>query len=141
MIGPVDLEALDAQERRFAAAFSGGNVAAVRDLYHPEVVYVSPTTRLFGRPSRVEGIDAALEFIQQTIEGCTAIDYRVDDRALVSGTPGAFVRITFDFDIGEDRVRSTYVVLYHYRDGLIAAQELYYDPSGPFEKIGPAGGG
>jgi len=47
--------------------------------------------------------------------------------------------ILFDWDAGPDRLRSTYVVVYRYRDGKIAEQELYYDPSDRLERIGPAG--
>jgi hypothetical protein len=54
---------------------------------------------------------------------------------------GAYVRVVFDFDLGEDRLRSVYVVLYGYRDGRIAHQELYYDPDGRFERLGPASSG
>ncbi|HZU81093.1 MAG TPA: nuclear transport factor 2 family protein [Acidimicrobiales bacterium] len=134
----VDLARVDAQEARFAAAFAAGDVSAARDLYHPEVVYLSPTTRLFGRPPRVEGVDATLAFIQQTIEGCRAIDYRLDERAVLPDGTSAYCRIVFDWDTGAVRLRSVYVVVYRYRDGRIAQQELYYDPSGALEELGPA---
>ena len=53
----------------------------------------------------------------------------------------AFARIHFDWDFeGKLRLRSNYVVLYRYRDGRIARQELYYDPSGKLERLGDAGG-
>jgi len=96
---------------------------------------VSPTTRLFGWPSRIEGIEATLEFIQLTIMGCENIRYRLDERAVLPGGQGAYTRILFDWDAGDLRLRSTYVVVYRYRDGRIGAQELYYDPSGPLETV------
>lgn len=34
------------------------------------------------------------------------------------------------------RFRSIYVVVYRYREGRIGRQELYYDPSGPLERLG-----
>ena len=37
---------------------------------------------------------------------------------------------------GAKRMRSTYVVIYRYRDGRIARQELYYDPSAALERLG-----
>ncbi|HLX89403.1 MAG TPA: nuclear transport factor 2 family protein [Acidimicrobiales bacterium] len=135
----ISLASVDAQEQRFAQAFARPDLSSVRDLYHPDVVYLSPTTRLFDRPPRIEGVDATLEFIALTIEGCTDIEYRVDERAVVPEPQAAFVRVTFDFDLGVDRLRSVYAVLYHYRDGLIGQQELFYDPSGPFEKLRSAG--
>jgi ketosteroid isomerase-like protein len=47
------------------------------------------------------------------------------------------VRVQFDWTGGAERLRSTYVVIYRYRDGRIARQELYYDPSGALERLGP----
>jgi ketosteroid isomerase-like protein len=134
---PLSLEALDAQEARVAAAFAAGDVAGMRDLYDPGVVYVSPTTRLFGWPPLIEGVDRALEFIALTVAGVSSISYVVDERALVSAE-AAYVRVRFDFDMGGDRLRSTYVVVYRYRHGRIARQELYYDPSGELERLGRA---
>jgi ketosteroid isomerase-like protein len=43
--------------------------------------------------------------------------------------------VHFDFDMQEKRLRSTYVIVYRYRDGLIARQELYYDPSAELERL------
>jgi ketosteroid isomerase-like protein len=37
--------------------------------------------------------------------------------------------VRFDWTAGARRLRSTYVVIYRYRGGRIARQELYYDPS------------
>ena len=135
----LSLAGLDRQEETFAAAFAAGDLTIARPLYRPDVVYVSPTTRLFGWPPRIEGIDRTLEFIGLTIAGIGAISYAVDERALVPGG-GAYVKVRFDFDTAGARRRSTYVVVYHYRDGGIARQELYYDPSGEFERL-PGGGG
>jgi ketosteroid isomerase-like protein len=133
---PVTLEQIDAQEERFASAFATGDVSQARDLYHPEVVYLSPTTRLFGSTRRVEGLDATIEFIQLTIGGCHNITYRLDERAVLPDEQSAYTRIVFDWDTDEgSRVRSIYVVVYRYRDGLIGQQELYYDPNAPLEPV------
>jgi ketosteroid isomerase-like protein len=133
---PVTLEQIDAQEERFARAFAAGDVSKARDLYHGEVVYLSPTTRLFGSTRRIEGLDATMEFIQLTIAGCHNITYRLDERAVLHAETGAYTRIVFDWDTDEgSRVRSIYVVVYRYRDGLIGQQELYYDPNAPLEPV------
>ncbi len=95
------------QEGSFARAFESGDLEVVRPLYHSEVVYLSPTVRLYDRPERIEGVDATL----------------------------AFVRVHFDWQQGEVRLRSNYVVLYRYRDGRIGQQELDYDPSGKLEVL------
>lgn len=134
---PVTLASIDAQEARLAEAFAAADIGRARDLYHPEVVYVSPTTRLFGRPPKIVGIDEALEFVQLTITGCRNIDYRCEERAVLPGGEAAFARIAFDWDTEEARLRSVYAVVYRYRQGAIARQELYYDPSGPLERVGP----
>ncbi len=131
----MSLALVDAQEERFAAAFAAADVTGARGLYAPDVVYISPTTRLFGWPARIVGVDAALEFIQLTIAGLSGISYAVDDRAIVADGAGAYVRVHFDFDMRGERLRSTYVVVYRYRDALIAQQELYYDPSGDLERL------
>lgn len=131
----LSLELVDAQEERFARAFAAGDVNQARDLYHPDVVYRSPTTRVFGRPRTIEGVDAALEFIQLTISGCLNISYRLDERAVLPDGASAYTRIVFDWDADHVRLRSVYVVLYRYVDGLIAGQELYYDPGSPPESI------
>lgn len=135
MAPAISLELIDAQEQRFAEAFAAGDVTRARDLYHPDVVYLSPTTRLFGWPARIEGVEATLSFVQLTIAGCSNISYRLDERAVLPGGDGAYVRVLFDWDDVGSRLRSAYVVVYRYRDGLIAQQELYYDPSGPLEHI------
>ncbi|HTT86783.1 MAG TPA: nuclear transport factor 2 family protein [Acidimicrobiales bacterium] len=133
---PVSLEGVDAQERRFAHSYAAGDIAQARDLYHPAVVYLSPTTRLFGRRGPIEGVEATLEFIQMTIAGCRNISYRLDERAVLPGAAAAYARILFDWDADSARLRSTYVVLYRYREGRIGQQELYYDPSGTVERLG-----
>jgi ketosteroid isomerase-like protein len=132
----LSLEAIDAQEERFAGAFAAGDITSARDLYHPAVVYLSPTTRLFGRARRIEGVEATLAFIGLTITGCANIGYRLAERAVLPGGTSAYARIVFDWDAGDARWRSTYVVVYRYRDGCIGQQELYYDPSGPLERLG-----
>jgi ketosteroid isomerase-like protein len=128
MSPPVTLAAIDAQEKVFTAAFRAGDISGARDLYHRDVVYLSPTTRLFGWPRRIEGRQRTLDFIQLTIKGVANIDYRLDERAVIAAD-SAYARILFDFDAGQRRRRSAYVVVYRYRDSLIAQQELYYDPS------------
>jgi ketosteroid isomerase-like protein len=131
-------DALLAQEARFARAFADGDPALARDLYQPEVVYVSPTVRLFDWPVRIEGIERTMEFIALTIRACSAIRYEAVEQAITAGGNAAFVRVQFDWTGGGERLRSTYVVIYRYRDGRIARQELYYDPSGSLERLGPA---
>jgi len=133
-------EALLAQEACFARAFAAGDPTVARDLYQPDVVYVSPTVRLFDWPARIDGIDRTLEFIALTIRACPDIRYRAVEHAITPGADAAFVRVQFDWAEGPDRLRrlrSTYVVIYRYRDGRIARQELYYDPSGPLQRLGP----
>jgi ketosteroid isomerase-like protein len=131
-------DALLAQEARFARAFAYGDPALARDLYQPDVVYVSPTVRLFDWPARIEGIERTMEFIALTIRACSAIRYEAAEQAITAGGDAAFVRVQFDWTGGGERLRSTYVVIYRYRDGRIARQELYYDPSGSLERLGPA---
>jgi len=118
-----------AQEACFARAFADADVSIARPLYHPAVVYVSPTVRLFDWPAHIEGVDRTLEFITLTIRHVRAIAYRPVEWAIVPAGDAAFVRIEFDFTRDDRRLRSEYVVIYRYRDGLIARQELYYDPS------------
>jgi ketosteroid isomerase-like protein len=127
-------DALAAQEACFAQAFASGDPSMARDLYQHDVVYVSPTVRLFDWPTRIDGVARTLEFIALTIRGCADIRYEAVEHAI---TPGAaFVRVQFDWTQGADRLRSTYVVIYRYRDGRIAHQQLYYDPSGALERLG-----
>jgi ketosteroid isomerase-like protein len=126
--GPISLERIDEQEGVFAAAFRAGDIGRAQALYHPDVVYLSPTTRLYGWPRRIESRERTLEFIGLTISAVANIDYALDERAVIADD-SAYTRILFDFDLGGRRLRSTYVVVYRYRDGLIAQQELYYDPS------------
>jgi ketosteroid isomerase-like protein len=130
-------DVLVAQEACFARAFAQGDPALARDLYQPDVVYVSPTVRLFGWPARIDGIERTLEFIALTIRDCAAISYEAVEHAITPGADAAFVRVQFDWTQGAERLRSTYVVMYRYRDGRIARQELYYDPSGALERREP----
>lgn len=126
---------LTAQEERFARAFRAGDLEIARALYHPDVVYLSPTVRLFGWPPRIEGIDRTLEFISLTIKGLEAVTYRAVEHAVAAGGAAAFVRIHFDWTLAGRRVRCNYVVIYRYRDGLIGRQEIYYDPDGELETL------
>ena len=128
--------ALRAQEDRFADAFAAADLARVRGLYHPDVVYLSPTVRLFGWPARIEGVDRTLEFIALTVRSTKDVAYRMVEHAIVEGGASAFARVEFDWTAPDARrLRSTYVVVYRYRDGLIAQQELYYDPSGRLDVL------
>ncbi len=131
---PLTLKAIDEQEAVVAAAYEAGEPSRASHLYDRDVVYLSPTTRLFGWPRRIEGIDLTFEFIQLTIAGVANIAYTVDERAVI-GDDSAYTRVMFDFDLGHRRLRSVYVVVYRYHHGLIAQQELYYDPSDRFEPV------
>jgi len=126
---------LDEQERVFARAFAAGDIELARALYHPEVVYLSPTVRLFDWPARIEGVDRTLAFIALTIRGLHDIAYRAVEQAIGSDAHSAFVRIHFDWTRERRRLRSNYVVIYRYRDDRIGQQELYYDPSGALEDL------
>ena len=130
--------ALLAQEACFARAFAARDPAIARDLYQPDVVYVSPTVRLFDWPAQIDGIERTLEFIALTIRTCPDIRYEAVEHAITPGADAAFVRVQFDWSSGAERLRSTYVVIYRYRDARIARQELYYDPSGTLERVGAA---
>jgi ketosteroid isomerase-like protein len=132
---PVDEATLAAQEACFARAFASGDLEVARRHYQPDVVYLSPTVRLYGWPARIEGVDRTLEFIALTVAKIRDIDYRAVEWAVVEGGQAAFVRIHFDFTRDGERLRSNYVVVYRYRGGLIAQQELYYDPSGTLERL------
>ena len=133
MPGPTE-RALAEQEERFARAFATGDLFLARALYHPDVVYVSPTVRLFGWPAVIEGVDRTLDFIALTVRRLEDVRYRAVEWAIVPAGDAAFVRIHFDFTREGRRLRSDYVVVYRYREGLIARQELYYDPSGKLEE-------
>jgi ketosteroid isomerase-like protein len=136
--GPTE-RALVEQEERFARAFASADLALARPLYHPDVVYVSPTVRLFGWPAVIQGVDRTLEFIALTVRHLMDVRYRAVEWAVAPAGDAAFVRIEFDFTRDGRRLRSTYVVVYRYRDGLIGRQELYYDPSGRLEELAPGG--
>lgn len=135
-MNPVTEKALAEQEQAFARAFAAADLEIARSLYHPGVVYLSPTVRLYGWPARIEGVDRTLEFIGRTIQHCEAISYCAVEHAIVAGAQSAFVRIHFDWTRSGRRQRSNYVVIYRYRDGRIGQQELYYDPSGQLEVLG-----
>jgi ketosteroid isomerase-like protein len=128
--------ALVAQEAVFARAFAAADLSIARHLYRPDVVYLSPTVRLFDWPRRIAGVERTIEFITLTIRSCHAIAYRAVETALVPTGDAAFVRIHFDWSTPDARrLRSSYVVIYRYRDGRIAQQELYYDPTGELEDL------
>lgn len=140
MADPLTLEQIDAQEEVFSRAFGAGDLSLSRHLYDPEVVYLSPTTRLFGWPARIEGLERTLDFIGLTISSCRNIAYRLDERALLPDGASAYTRVVFDWDAGATRLRSVYVVVYRYRQGRIGRQELYYDPSAQPEVLEPGPG-
>ena len=129
----LDEHGLSAQEDGFVRAFAAKDLGLARVLYHPDVVYLSPTVRLYDWPARIEGVERTLEFIALTIARADDIVYRPLEQAL--SADAAFVRIQFDFDVEARRYRSIYVAIYRYRDGLIAQQELYYDPSARLEEL------
>jgi ketosteroid isomerase-like protein len=137
-VNEVDERRLLEQERSFAAAFAARDLGLARVLYDPAVIYLSPTVRLFDWPPRVEGVERTLEFIGLTIRACHRIAYAPQEWACLPDGRSAFVRLHFDWDQNDARLRSSYVVLYRYRAGRIAQQELYYDPSARGERIGPA---
>ena len=131
---------LDEQEAAFARAFAAADLSLVRERYDPEVVYLSPTVRLYGWPQRIDGVDRTLEFIGLTILNCDDIRYEAVERVIAPDGATAFVRIHFDWtDDAGRRLRSNYVVVYRYRGALISQQELYYDPSAPLEVLGEIG--
>jgi len=132
--------ALRRQEACFARAFARNDLEIARPLYHREVVYLSPTVRLFDWPARIEGIERTLEFIALTIRSVRDITYRAVEHAIAADGASAFVRIHFDWTRDAQRLRSNYVVIYRYRDRLIGQQELYYDPSGRLEVLEAQGG-
>ena len=122
-------ESLTDQEIVFARAFAAHDLEIARPLYAFDVIYVSPTVRLFNWPARIEGVDRALAFIAKTIERCERITYRAVETAIVADGTAAFVRVQFDWTSAGRRLRSNYLVLYRHRGGRIAEQEIYYDPS------------
>jgi ketosteroid isomerase-like protein len=130
--------ALEVQEAVFSRAFEAADLEIARPLYHPDVVYLSPTVRLFDWPARIVGVDRTLEFIALTVRRVRDVRYAAVESAIPSGGQSAFVRIHFDWTRDGERLRSNYVVIYRYRDELIGQQELYYDPSGRLEVLGTA---
>ena len=136
---PITAQMLSEQEEVFARAFADADLEVARPLYHPQVVYISPTVRLFGWPARIEGVERTLQFIALTIQSCEAITYRAVEQAIVPHGDSAFVRIHFDWTRNGQRLRSNYVVIYRYCDGRIGQQELYYDPSGQLEMLEAVG--
>ncbi len=133
MESPLTPKAFAQQEEIFREGYQKGDIYLARELYHPDLVYVSPTFRIIDRPSWImTGIDAGLEFIQATLSGIRNIRYEVVSSAIVPGGRAAFAQIHFDWDgEGGGRVRSNYISRYAYHeDGRIVQQEIYYDPSG-----------
>jgi len=131
----ITADQLRRQEAVFAQAFAKPDLSLARSLYHPKVLYLSPSVRLFGWPPRIEGVAKTLEFIGLTIENCASIRYEAVESACLPDGNSSFVRVHFDWDHRGQRLRSNYVVLYRYRDGLIAQQEIYYDPAGSLGKL------
>jgi ketosteroid isomerase-like protein len=85
--------------------------------------------------ARIDGVERTLEFIALTIRACPDSRYEAVEHAITPGADTAFVRVQFDWT-APTRLRSTYVVIHRYRDGLIVRQELYYDPSGTLDRLG-----
>src|SRR5262245_64610932 len=121
----IDPHALRAQEAAFARAFAARDLSLVRDLYAPDVVYLSPTVRLFDWPRRIEGVDRTLEFIALTIRRCEAIRYEAVEWAIAPSGAPAFVVVHFDWTMQGRRVRSRYVVVYRHRAGRVVQQEVW----------------
>ena len=108
---------LASQEQVFARAFAAHDLEIARPLYHPDVVYLSPTVRLFDWPARIEGVERTIAFIALTIKRCEAIVYRTIESAVLDGGRAALVRVHFDWTAAGRRLRSDYLVRYAYRDG------------------------
>ena len=125
----ITLASLAEQERTFTAAFAANDLDLARPLYTDDVVYVSPTTRLYSWPLRVEGIERTLEFIALTVRGLDNVIYRPLDLAVTDGGEAAFVHIDFEWGAPDARLRCFYVAFYRYRSGQIAEQRIYYDPT------------
>ena len=125
----IALASLAEQERTFSAAFAANDLELARSLYDPGVVYVSPTTRLYSWPRRIEGIERTLEFIALTVRGLEKVEYRPIDLAVVDGGETAFAHVDFEWGRPHGRLRCLYVVFYRYRGGRIAEQTIYYDPT------------
>jgi ketosteroid isomerase-like protein len=136
----ITIQALAAQEADFARAFAARDLSLVRDRYATDVIYLSPTVRLFGWPRRIEGVDRTLEFIMLTIARCQAIHYEPVESAISAGGECAFVVVHFDWTADARRLRSRYVVVYRYRGDRIARQEVCYDPSAPPDVLPPGPG-
>jgi ketosteroid isomerase-like protein len=130
---------LAAQEAAFARAFAARDLSLLRDRYDRDVVYSSPTVRLFDWPRRIEGVERTLEFIALTIQRCEGIRYEAVEWAIAPGGEAAFVVVHFDWTLDGRRLRSRYVVVYHYRGERIVRQEVCYDPSAAPEVL--RGGG
>jgi len=107
-------ETLAQQEAVFARAFARGDVDIARPLYHPEVVYLSPTVRLFDWPARIEGVEPTLAFIALTIRGLQEITYRAVEQAITTDGESAFVRIHFDWRRDSQRLRGEIRTLEHW---------------------------
>ena len=136
MSNGMNQELVREQEEVFSRAFAAKNLELARSLYSPEVLYLSPTVRLFDQPSRIEGRDATLAFVSLTIEQVENVSYEAVEIAVLPSGDAAFVRIHFDWDSGPSRLRSNYISLYRYDQKRICQQELYYDPSGRLEVLG-----
>ena len=84
MESPLTQKALAQQEEIFRESYEKGDIDLARALYHPDLVYVSPTFRIIDRPSWImTGIEAGLEFIQATLSGIQNIRYEAVSTAIV----------------------------------------------------------
>ncbi len=139
---PLTTDGLAQQEAIFRESYEKGDIYLARALYHPDLVYLSPTFRIIDRPSWImTGIEAGLDFIQATLTGLQNIRYEAVGSAIAPGGRTAFAQIHFDWEAqGGERVRSNYVSLYRYHDdGRICQQEIYYDPDGVLSDPGARG--
>ena len=74
----LNLDDLAHQEESFARAFAQGNIELARPLYHPEVVYLSPTVRLYDWPQRIEGVTAHFCYCKQCCQNVSFVYRTVD---------------------------------------------------------------
>ena len=85
--------ALGEQEETFRECYEKADIYLARALYHPDLVYVSPTFRIIDRPSWImTGIEDGLEFIQATLSGIPNIRYEAVCSAIVPGGRAAVAR-------------------------------------------------
>ena len=88
-------ERLVQQEELFRECYEKADIYLGRSLYHPDLVYVSPTFRIIDRPSWVmTGIEAGLDFIQATLGGIDNIGYQAVSTAIATDGRAALRRLS-----------------------------------------------